>query len=41
MINMTIVTKYSAKSVTNDPFVIKLLLNLRLVNVINIKFIIW
>ncbi len=41
MINMVNVTKYTAISVTKGRFIINLLLNLRLVNVINIKILIW
>ena len=41
MINMVNVTKYTAKSVTKGRFIINLLLNLRLVNVINIKILFW
>jgi len=37
MINVVNVTKYIAKSVTNGRFIVKLVLNLRLVNVINIE----
>ena len=40
MINMVNVTKYTAKSVTKGHFIVKLLLKLRLVNVINIKILI-